>query len=78
MHPDIMREVVRQRTTERQEEARKGSIARALRKTIRQRARTTAADTFVAPAVPDYVDGTFSAESTEKAGPQVPAGRAGR
>ena len=79
MHPDLMREVVRQRTAERQEEARKSSLARALRKSLRQRGQAEAPDTFVMPAVPDYVDGTFrTAENAEKAGKQVPAGRAGR
>lgn len=60
MHPDFMGEVARQRIAERHEAARKASVARALRKAIRaQRTRAEAPDTFVAPAIPDYVDGTF-------------------
>jgi uncharacterized MAPEG superfamily protein len=60
MHPDIMREVVNQRAAERREAARSASVARAMRKAIRaQRNHTEAPDTFVAPAIPDYVDGTF-------------------
>ena len=78
MHPDLMREVVRQRAAERQEEARKSSLARALRKSLRQRGRAEAPDTLVMPAVPDYVDGTFrTAENAENAGKQVPAGNPG-
>jgi hypothetical protein len=76
MHPDLMREVVRQRTIERQEEARKASLARAVRKTLRQRGRTETPDTIVMPAIPDYVDGTFRA--TETGENQVTAGRSGR
>lgn len=71
MHPDIMREVVNQRTAERREAARNAGIARALRKAIRaQRNRTGAPDTIVVPAIPDYVDGTFR-------GAEVPEQHAG-
>ena len=76
MHPDLMREVVRQRTIERQEAARTGSLARAVRKARRQRGRTETPDTLVMPAIPDYVDGTFRA--TETGENQVTAGRSGR
>jgi len=76
MHPDIMGEVIRQRNTERQEQARKSSLARALRKTLRQRSRTEGQDTFVVPPIPDYVDGTF--RTTENAGSHAPAGRGAR
>ncbi len=79
MHPYVMGEVIRQRTTERQEEARKTGLARALRKTLRQRARTEAPDTFAVPPIPDYVDGSFRVtESAGKAGGDVPAGRGAR
>lgn len=60
MHPDMMREVARQRGAERREAARNASLARALRKALRaQRTRAQAPDNFVVPAIPDYVDGTF-------------------
>lgn len=73
MHPDMMREVVRQRSAERREAARNASLARALRKALRaQRTRTQAPDNFVVPAIPDYVDGTFhiaeDQESVQRAG----------
>lgn len=78
MHPDLMREVIRQRTTERQEEARKGNLARAMRKALRQRGRTETPDTLVVPAIPDYVDGTFcAAENAGTGDNQVTAGRSG-
>lgn len=59
MHPYVMYEMIRQRTTERHEEARRISFARAVRKALRQRGRAEARDTFVPPPIPDYVDGTF-------------------
>ena len=76
MHPYVMGEVIRQRSAERQAEARKINLARALRKTLRQRSRTEGQDTFVAPPIPDYVDGTF--RTTENAGSHAPAGRGAR
>ena len=76
MHPDVMGEMIRQRSAERQAEARKISLARALRKTLRQRSRIEGQDTFVAPPIPDYVDGTF--RTTENAGSHAPAGRGAR
>jgi hypothetical protein len=72
MHPYIMREVARQRAAERQEEARKASVARALRKTMRQRNRAEAVGTVILPPIPDYVDGAFA-----EADHQVPADRTG-
>jgi hypothetical protein len=67
----LMFEVTKQRNAERREDARKKSLARALRKTMRQRNRAAAVDTVVLPPIPDYVDGTFG-----EAGSQVPADRA--
>ncbi len=79
MHPYVMGEVIRQRAAERQEEARKAGLVRALRKTLRQRAGNEAADTFAVPRIPDYVDGSFGVtESAGKAGSDVPAGRGAR
>jgi hypothetical protein len=79
MHPDLMREMVRQRTIERQEEARKGRLARSVRKALRQRGRTETPDTLVMPAIPDYVDGTFRAtENAETGENQVTAGHSER
>jgi hypothetical protein len=73
MHPDIIREVARQRIEEQHEAARQAGFARAMRKAIRaQRNRAETPDTFVAPMIPDYVDGTFRSDASE-----VPAEHAG-
>jgi hypothetical protein len=75
MHPDIMREVASQRAAERREAARNAGVARALRKAIRaQRDRTEAPDTFVAPAIPDYVDGTFHGAESDVPAQRTSAG----
>jgi len=75
MHPDIMRELARQRGQERVDAARSAGLARALRKAIRaQRTRTEAPDTFNVPPIPDYVDGTF--RGAEGHVPAQPAGTA--
>jgi hypothetical protein len=51
-------ELIRQRTTERREEARQASLVHRLRQSRRQRNRNVA---LVRRPVPDYVDGTFRA-----------------
>ena len=56
MNPYAMLEVARQRSAERQEQARKASLVKELRKALRQRDREN--DLFLTP-IPDYVDGTF-------------------
>ena len=76
MHPDVMGEMIRQRSAERQAEARQTNLVRTLRRALRQRSRTEGQDTFVAPPIPDYVDGTF--QTTENAGSHAPAGHGAR
>jgi hypothetical protein len=71
MYPVLMREILNQRVAERQEEARKANLVRALRKARRQRGRAEAPDILAQP-IPDYVDGTFRGTEDE-----LPAGRAG-
>ena len=57
MHPEIMRQVIAQRSREMRAQARQDQLARmAIRN--RRRARHEA-DVFVMPAIPDYVDGSF-------------------
>jgi hypothetical protein len=51
-------ELIRQRTTERYEEARRASLVHRLRQARRQRNRDEA---LARRPVPDYVDGTFAA-----------------
>ena len=50
-------ELIRQRTTERYEEARQASLIRGLRRARRQRHHDEA---LVRRPVPDYVDGTYA------------------
>ena len=56
MNEYLALELIRQRTTERYEEAQRASLVRRLRLARRQRNRDEA---LVRRPVPDYVDGTF-------------------
>ena len=56
MNEYLALELIRQRTTERHEEARRASLVHRLRQSRRQRNRDEA---LVGRPVPDYVDGTF-------------------
>jgi hypothetical protein len=66
MHPEILRELNAQRGRDLRERARQAQLARTVsrgRRAIRRHARHRAeADTFVVPAIPDYVDGSFRSE----------------
>ena len=72
MNPYAMLEVARQRSAERQDQARKASLVKELRKALRHRERE---EVLVLTPVPDYVDGTF--RRPEDAAPAEHAG-AGR
>jgi hypothetical protein len=65
-------ELIRQRTTERYEEARKASLVHRLRQTRRQRNRDEA---LVQRPVPDYVDGSFAVIPEQVAAKTVEAVR---
>ena len=73
MHPEILRELTAQRGRDLRERAHRAQLARAVsrdRRFIRRSARhPDEADTFVVPAIPDYVDGSFRSEAP------VPAAR---
>jgi hypothetical protein len=69
MHRDLMREIMNQRVVERQEEARKITVVRELRKAMRRHDRAETPDVLLQP-IPDYVDGTFRSG-------ELPAGRVG-
>jgi len=73
MHPEIMRELHAQRSRDLQERAHRAGLARtasrALR-ALRRNRRQAEADGFVAPAIPDYVDGSFRTAG-DKAGSAV-------
>jgi hypothetical protein len=81
MHPEILRELYAQRSRDLQERAHRAGLARtagrALR-ALRRSGRVAEADEFVAPAIPDYVDGSFrtAGDETARNGQgQVPAAR---
>jgi hypothetical protein len=62
MHPDLAREMIRQRAGERQQRAARAGEARAVRDAARDRrdqAAAAAARAVPLPRIPDYVDGTF-------------------
>jgi hypothetical protein len=62
MHPDLAREMIRQRAGERQGRAARAEEARAVREAARDRrdqAAAAAARAVPLPRIPDYVDGTF-------------------
>ena len=77
MHPEIMRELHAQRSRDLQQRAHRAGLARtasrALR-ALRRNRRQAEADGFVAPAIPDYVDGSFRTAGDEAAS-RVPAAR---
>jgi hypothetical protein len=57
MNEYLALELIRQRSTERREEARRAGLARTLRLARRHREKNEA---VLARPVPDYVDGTFA------------------
>ena len=60
MHPDMAREIIRQRSAEMQAPAKRDRQARTARAAARDRRdRAAAAKAVPMPRVPDYVDGTF-------------------
>jgi hypothetical protein len=65
-------ELIRQRTTERREEARQANLVHRLRLARRQRNRDAA---LVRRPVPDYVDGTFRTIPEQAQAKQVEAVR---
>ena len=73
MHPEILRELTAQYGRDLRDRANRANLARTASRDLRARrrsARHPAADAFVVPAVPDYVDGTF-----RSAQDRVPAAR---
>jgi hypothetical protein len=63
MHPEILRELTSQRGREMRDRAHRTMLARTASRIRRARRRGPAglgdATEFVAPAIPDYVDGSF-------------------
>jgi hypothetical protein len=60
MHPEILRELSAQRGRDLREQASRATAARSARRAQRAMRRgAAAADEFVVPDIPDYVDGSF-------------------
>jgi hypothetical protein len=60
MHPEMAREIIRQRAGEMRAQAKRDRDARVARQAARERRdRAAAAEAAAVPRVPDYVDGTF-------------------
>ena len=59
MHPDIARELIRQRVGEMQARAAEARAARDAARGRRDQAAAAAAEVTPLPRIPDYVDGTF-------------------
>jgi hypothetical protein len=76
MHPEILREMTAQRSRDLRERAHEAVLARTVSRAMRALRRThvAEADEFVAPAIPDYVDGSFRTAGDEAAS-QAPAAR---
>ncbi len=72
MNEYLALELIRQRTTERREEARQASLVHRLRLARRQRNRDEA---LVRRPVPDYVDGSFRTIPEQVQAKQVEAVR---
>ena len=66
MHPEILWELNAQRGREMRAQARQAKLARmAARSRRRGRDRVDAADEFVLPVIPDYVDGSFRTDPAD-------------
>jgi hypothetical protein len=66
MHPEILRELTAQRGQEMRARARHANLVRtAIRARRHQRDLQDQADWFAAPAIPDYVDGSFRTHPAE-------------
>jgi hypothetical protein len=75
MHPEILRQLGAQRGRDLRERAQRAQLARTTSRTLRARRHgTEETGGFVAPAIPDYVDGSFRA-AEEQAVSHVPAAR---
>jgi hypothetical protein len=77
MHPDILRQVASHQISDQRARANRDRIARTLARALRGGHRATPeSDGYVAPAIPDYVDGSFRVtEPAEEAVSPVPAAR---
>jgi hypothetical protein len=74
MYPEILRELGSQHSREMRDQAHQAMLARTARKARRASRRGLSGpddgDGFVAPAIPDYVDGSFRVTPIDEAGSQ--------
>jgi len=77
MNPEIMFQIAAQQVQDRRARAHRDRVARTLARALRGGHGTTVeSDGYMAPAVPDYVDGSFRvAGSAAEAASPVPAAR---
>lgn len=77
MNPEILRQIASQQISDQRARADRQRVARSLVKALRGgRRRGNESDGFVAPAIPDYVDGSFHAAGpAEEVVSLVPAAR---
>jgi hypothetical protein len=67
MNPEILREIARQQVADQRARAHRDRVARTLVKALRG-SRVAESDGFVAPVIPDYVDGTFQGAKARSTG----------
>jgi hypothetical protein len=76
MHPEILRELTSMRGREMRIRAEQAALARSAIRSRRSRRRGGAAEKFVLPAIPDYVDGSFRTDTVPDSRPErVPSQR---
>jgi hypothetical protein len=70
MHPEILRQIIEQRSRESQARAAEGRLANQLLRALRSQRRHGSPITsdYAIPAIPDFVDGSFAASTASPAG----------
>jgi len=78
MHPEILRQIIEQRSRESQARAAEGRLANQLIRALRSQRRHGSPITsdYAIPAIPDFVDGSFAAGQASTASQASPAGQA--
>jgi hypothetical protein len=71
MHPEILRQIIEQRSRESQARAAEGRLANQLIRALRSQRRHGSPITsdYAIPAIPDFVDGSFAASTASQASP---------
>jgi hypothetical protein len=74
MHPEILRQLIEQRTRETQARASERHLSRMFQHSSKARRHGGSVTDYDLPAIPDYVDGSFIVHGTASDG-AVPAAR---